>query len=374
MSRLAAIARKELQQLRRDRLTLAMMVVLPLTQMLLFGYAISTEVRHIPTVAYDQDRSAGSRDFLARMIATSYYDLAGHAESYEDVARALRSGRARVALVIPPSFGAHAAAGRETTVQLVVDGSDPQTVASATSAASMLAAALSSASASQRLLALAPGRGAGQISLVPTIWYNPEERTAVYIVPGLIGVILSTTMVMFTAMAVARERERGTFEQLIVSPVRRWELVLGKIIPYVAIGYLQMTMVLLVGRWIFRVPLQGSLALLYACALVFIAASLAIGLLFSALARTQQQAIQLSFFYLLPNILLSGFMFPFEGMPRSVQWLSQSLPLTHFLRVIRRITLQGAGFADISAELAWLAALVVLLFALATLFSTKKLG
>jgi ABC-2 type transport system permease protein len=371
--RLLAIARKELQQLRRDRLTLSMMGLLPLTQMLLFGYAINSDVRHIPTVVYDQDRSQQSRDFVARMVATEYFEVAGHVQGYTEAARALRRGQARVALVIPERFGSALITGRDATVQLVADGSDPQIVGSAIGTASALVAdrAAELAAARMRLAGLAPvTRG---LTLAPTVWYNPEERTAIYIVPGLIGVILTTTMVMFTAMAVARERERGTLEQLIVSPVRAWEIVVGKIAPYVAIGYLQMTIVLLVGWWVFRVPLRGEIGLLYACALVFIVASLAIGLLFSTLARTQQQAMQMSFFYLLPNVLLSGFMFPFEGMPDPAQWLAQTLPLTHFLRVVRRIMLQNAGLEDIVDELRWLGALLAVLLLAVTLRMKKKL-
>jgi ABC-2 type transport system permease protein len=222
---------------------------------------------------------------------------------------------------------------------------------------------------------MAPSSGAGlePIRLEPSTWYNPELRTAVYVVPGLIGVILTMTMVMLTAMAIARERERGTLEQLIVSPVRRIELVLGKILPYTVIGYVQMSLILLAGRLVFDVPLVGSLQLLYALSFLFIAANLALGLFFSTLAKTQQQAMQMSFFFLLPNILLSGFMFPFESMPRPAQLIAQGLPLTHFLRIVRGITLKGASFADVGQELGWLAAIFAALVLLTSLRFNKKL-
>jgi ABC-2 type transport system permease protein len=222
---------------------------------------------------------------------------------------------------------------------------------------------------------MAPTGGAGllPIRLEPSTWYNPELRTAVYVVPGLIGVILTMTMVMLTAMAIARERERGTLEQLIVSPVRRVELVLGKILPYTVIGYVQMSLILLAGRLVFGVPLVGSLQLLYALSFLFIAANLALGLFFSTLAKTQQQAMQMSFFFLLPNILLSGFMFPFESMPRPAQLISQGLPLTHFLRIVRGITLKGANFSDVGQELVWLAAIFAALVLLTSLRFNKKL-
>jgi ABC-2 type transport system permease protein len=335
------------------------MVVLPVVQLLLFGYAIDTDVRHIPTVVYDQDRSAQSRDFARRMEATGFYDLTGEVHDYAEISRAFRSGRARVALVVPPGYASELARGRPANLQLVIDGSDPQTVASATNTA----AGLAQASALQR----------PRIVVEPATWYNPDLETSAYIVPGLVGVILTMTMVMLTAMAIARERERGTLEQLIVSPLRRGELIVAKIVPYVAMGFVQMTLILLLGRAIFGVPFRGSLPLLYLLAFVFIAANLALGLFFSTLAKTQQQAMQMSFFFLLPNILLSGFMFPWEAMPRAAQVLSQALPLTHFLRIVRGITLKGSGIADVSAELAWMAAILVALVVLASARFSKKL-
>jgi ABC-2 type transport system permease protein len=365
------VAQKELRQLRRDRLTLAMTVMLPLLQLLLFGYAINTDVRHIPTVVYDQDHSAQSRDIVRSMEATGYYDIVGHVEDRAGIEKALRQSLARVAVVVPPDFGSDLVRGTPARLQLVVDGSDPQTVASATNTAASLVIARSG---ELMLSRLAPGGGAFQpIELEPDTWYNPDLRTAVYVVPGLVGVILTMTMVMLTAMAIARERERGTLEQLIVSPVRPIELILGKIMPYTVIGYVQMTLVLLAARFIFDVPLQGSFTLLYALAFVFIAANLALGLLFSTLASTQQQAMQMGMFFLLPNILLSGFMFPFEGMPRPAQFLSQLLPLTHFLRIVRAITLKGGDFSDVRASLVWLVSIFCALVLLASLRFRKKL-
>jgi ABC-2 type transport system permease protein len=260
------------------------------------------------------------------------------------------------------------------SLQLVVDGSDPQTVASAINTASSLVASRSSELLLGKLQKSTGGLSFQPIQLEPNTWYNPELRTAVFIVPGLIGVILTMTMVMLTSMAIARERERGTLEQLIVSPVRNVELVIGKILPYTIIGYVQMSLILLAGRLVFGVPLIGSLWLLYALAFVFIAANLAIGLFFSTLAKTQQQAMQMSFFFLLPNILLSGFMFPFESMPIPAQFVAQALPLTHFLRIVRGITLKGAFFSDVSHELFWLCASLGVLVLLTSLRFKKKLA
>jgi len=368
------IAHKELLQLRRDRLTLAMMIVLPIVQLLLFGYAINTDVRHIPSVVYDQDRSAQSRDLARSLEATGFYDFVGSVNDYDDIQRALRGNRARVALVIPPGYASNLARGKPAQAQLVVDGSDPQTVASATNTAASLVAARSTEILLQRLQRSGSGFTGQPITLEPDTWYNPELRTAVYVVPGLVGVILTMTMVMLTSMAIARERERGTLEQLIVSPVRSVELVVGKILPFVVIGYVQMTLIFSAGRVVFDVPIRGSLLLLYALAFLFIAANLALGLFFSTLAKTQQQAMQMSFFFLLPNILLSGFMFPWEAMPRPAQLLSQGLPLTHFLRIVRIITLKGGNFANVQAEVVWLSAILGALILLASLRFNKKLG
>jgi len=370
-----AIAWKELIQLRRDRLTLGMMVGLPVVQLLLFGYAINTDVRNIATVVYDQDRSAESRGFVRRMEATGFYEIVGHVDSYDQIGVALRSREAMVALVVPPHFAAEVEAGRPAQLQLVVDGSDPQVVASATDTAMSLASARSSVLAVERFerQGLPTSTSSQVIAMEPTTWYNPDLRTAVFIVPGLVGVILTMTMVMFTSMAIARERERGTLEQLIVSPVRPVELTIGKILPYLAAGYLQMTLILVVGSWVFDVPIVGSIPLLYGLSAFFIAANLALGLFFSSLAKTQQQAMQMSFFFLLPNILLSGFMFPWEAMPAPARWLSLGLPLTHYMRVIRGVTLKGASLFELRYELIWLAGLLVVLTVIASMRFRKKL-
>lgn len=359
--------------MRRDRLTLAMMAVLPVMQLLLFGYAINTEVRHIPTVVFDQDQSAQSRDLYRSLESTTFYRVVGHVRNYDEVEHAIRSGRAKVALVVAPKYASNLAKGRSAQVQLIVDGSDPQTVASATSTASSLVSARSSELSVKRL-GSARGASLARIQLETNTWYNPDLRTSVYIVPGLIGVILTMTMVMLTSMAIVRERERGTLEQLIVSPVRNVELVIGKILPYVLVGYAQITLILIAGHLVFGVVFAGSPWLLYLLAFVFIAANLALGLFFSTLAKTQQQAMQMSFFFLLPNILLSGFMFPFEAMPQPAQWLSQVLPLTHFLRIVRSITLKGSGFYDVAGELLWLTGLLGLLVLLASLRFSKKIA
>jgi ABC-2 type transport system permease protein len=369
LGRIRVVAHKELLQLRRDRMTIGMMVMLPIMQLLLFGYAIDTDVRDMRTLVYDVDQSARSRDLARRLEATGFYDIVGQARSYDDIARGFRSGDARVALVIPAGFARDLGRHHPTQVQLVVDGSDAQVVASATNTAATVVAAWSA-----ELRATVWHQGAPEpITMETSTWYNPDLRTAVYIVPGLVGVILTLTMVMFTAMGITRERERGTLEQLIVSPVRSVELIIGKILPYIGFGYVQMTLILVVGSLVFTVPFAGSWGLLYGLASLFIAASLAVGLFFSTLARTQQQAMQMSVFFLLPNLLLSGFMFPFEGMPRPAQYLGEAVPLTHFLRIIRSIVLKGATWRDLAPEVGALAIICGVLVAISVLRFRKKL-
>lgn len=360
MSRLLAIASKELTQLRRDRLTIAMMVVIPVIQLLVFGYAIDTDVRNIPTVVLDHDHSSASRDVVRRLSATGFYDVLGNVRDYPEITGALRRSDARVALIVPAGFSE---ARGNHTLQLVVDGSDPQIVASATNGASGLVAAMNAGAS----------RMPPRLGLEVTNWYNPELRTAVFIVPGIIGVILTMTMVMFTSMAIARERERGTLEALIVSPVRSLELMVAKIVPYVGIGYVQVALILAVGHAVFDVPFQGSIPLLFALTFVFMAANLALGLVFSTVAQTQQQAMQMSFFFLLPNILLSGFAFPWEGMPEPAQWISEALPLTHYLRIVRGIVLKGAHFSDLRSSLLAMSLILLAFVAIATLRFQKRL-
>jgi ABC-2 type transport system permease protein len=372
--RIYIVAWKELLQVRRDRLTLAMMVVLPVMQLLLFGYAINTDIRHVPAVIFDQDHSSQSRDVERRLTATGFYDIVGHVESYDEIERALRQGVARVAVVIPPKVGRDMVRGKPRSLQLIVDGTDPQTVGSANDSGLGVVQSMNAELEAQANLRRGLRSPQALLSIEPVIWYNQDLRTAVFIVPGLAGVLLTLTMIMFTSMAIARERERGTLEQLIVSPVRSAELIIGKITPYVGFGYLQLLLILLAGRAVFGVRFVGQPWHLFVLASLFIAANLAIGLVFSTFAKTQQQAMQMSFFFLLPNILLSGFMFPWEGMPAPIQWVSQVLPLTHFLRIIRGIVLKGTPLGELGQDALWLAGALCAFVLVATMRFGKKLG
>lgn len=348
---------KEFVQLRRDRFTLAMMIGIPTVQIALFGYAIQTEVRHLPTLILDESKTEQSRSLVRALENTGNFDISREVMSRGEITRRIASGEARAALVIPPDFARDLKRHRQANAQVIVDAADPLSASAAISAGGQIGAI-----ESQRLAART---GTSSIDIRVRPWYNPGLRSAVYIVPGIIGVILSMTMVIIASIAVVRERERGTLEQLIVTPISKTGLMMGKVVPFLLIGYVQITVILLVGRILFHVPIVGSVGQLYLIALPFIVASLGVGLLISAAVKSQAQAMQLGFFYILPNILLSGFMFPREAMPGPAQWVGAALPLTYFLRVMRGILLKGAGLDDLWRESVVLVGFSVVLVGLA---------
>ncbi|WP_286071510.1 ABC transporter permease [Stenotrophomonas sp. 57] len=367
LRRLWAIMLKELRQLRRDRITLAMIVGIPVMQLLLFGYAINLNLRHLDAGIADQANSAASRALVQDMVATGVITPRSEAYTPDQLMQALRRGEISVGIVVPADFERRCFDGREA-VQVLVDGSD--TVVQ--SAAIQLAQVPLDTRPTSNTRPLREGSIAGgQVSV--TSFYNPQRRSAVNIVPGLIGVILTMTLVMFTAVAVVRERERGNMELLIATPVSRSELMVGKVLPYAAIGLLQTTLVLVLGTWLFQVPIRGSLLDIYLAAVLLVLANLALGLLISTRARSQFQAMQMTLFLFLPSILLSGFMFPFAGMPRPVQWLAEVLPLTHFLRLVRGIMLRGASLWELWPDALALLAFIVVMMTLAILRFRKRL-
>ena len=357
LRRFGAVLYKEFIQMRRDRLTLAMMIGIPAIQLVLFGYAIQTEVRHLPTVVLDQSQSPESRRLIQAMINTGNFDLAGTVGDREAMAAAIGRGDARAGIVIPPDFQRDLKRGRTATAQIVVDAADPLA-----SSAAISGAGLAGAQRSQALAARFGVTGGIEVRVRP--WYNPALRSAVYIVPGIIGVLLSMTMVVIAGIAIVREKERGTLEQLVVTPIGKTSLMLGKIVPFMLVGFVQITVILVLGRLLFAVPVRGNLVDLYLVAFPFIIASLAVGLFISTLVNTQAQAMQLGFFFILPNILLSGFMFPREAMPALAQWIGAALPLTYFLRVLRGILLRGTGWEAFWREAATLVGFSIVLIAL----------
>ncbi|AWV06645.1 ABC transporter permease [Marilutibacter maris] len=353
--RLLAIVIKEMRQLRRDRITLAMIIGIPVMQLVLFGYAINLNLRGLDAAIVDQAGTSGSRAVVMDMLATGVIRSSADADTPQELVAMLRRGDISVGVVIPADFERRRLDGREA-VQVMVDGSDTVVQSAAIQLARMPIAGATGASASAR-----PG-AAEPIGVVA--FYNPERRSAVNIVPGLIGVILTMTMVLFTGVAIVRERERGNMELLIATPISRSELMVGKVLPYAVIGLVQTTVVLLLGLWLFQVPVLGRVLHVYLAAVLLILANLTLGLLISTKARSQFQAMQMTFFVFLPSILLSGFMFPFAGMPTVVQWIAEALPLTHFLRLIRGIMLRGASlwelWPDVLALIGFTAAMMTL--------------
>lgn len=361
LSRIFAILLKEVRQLRRDRLTFGMVVGLPVMQMLLFGYAINTDVRDLKTAIADQSDTHLSRQFVAELAQTQVVNIVARVESPQQLETLLREGSISIGVHIPHDFDRRIVDRTRTASHLLVDGSDPTILGVANQLRAMpFGFDASTTDAAAQVIEVRP-------------YYNPERRTPVNIVPGLMGVILTMTMILFTAVAIVRERERGNLELLINTPVSSAELMIGKVVPYILIGMLQLALILAVGRMLFDVPVRGSILDLYLAAFAFIAANLALGLLISTAARTQFQAMQMTVFILLPSILLSGFMFPFEGMPLVAQWLGEVLPNTHFIRLARGIMLREAPIGELYREVGYLLGFALVAMTGAALRFTKRL-
>lgn len=356
-----AMVLKEFIQMKRDRLTFGMMVGIPLMQLVLFGFAINSDPKHLPTALRIADHGPFARTLVAALRTSGYFNLVTEAATEAEARRLLRLGDVQFVINIPADFSRQLLRGERPTVLIEADATDPAATGPALSAIR----AISDHVLDRDLVGpLARLRAkAGPIDFQIHAHYNPENITHYNVVPGLLGVVLTMTMVVITALAITRERERGTMENLLATPVRPFEVMLGKIIPYIIVGYIQLTLILLAARLLFDVPMVGSLALVYAVSLPFIAANLAMGITFSTLAKNQLQAVQMAFFFFLPSILLSGFMFPFRGMPEWAQWVGSILPNTHFLRIVRGILLKGNGLAEIAPELWPLLAFVVVAMA-----------
>jgi ABC-2 type transport system permease protein len=358
LQRIFAIVMKELRQLRRDRVTFGMIIGIPTLQLLLFGYAINMDPRNLDAAVADMSATAASRQFVQDIAHSQVIRVKTMATSAQELENLLRRGEISVGIFIPADYERRLLERGRAAVQLLIDGSDT-------------------------VVQGAARQIAGQVRLSPyndqppaveiRTYYNPERRSPVNTVPGLVGIILTMTMILFTAVAIVRERERGNLELLITTPVRTPELMLAKILPYVMIGLIQVSLVLILGHLLFKVPIRGSLLDVYIVSLIFIIANLALGLMISTLARSQFQAMQMTFFILLPSILLSGFMFPFAGMPRPAQLIAEVLPLTHFMRLIRGVVLRGASLSDLSGELIVLGVFIVTAMTFAVLRFAKRL-
>ncbi|HYJ98154.1 MAG TPA: ABC transporter permease [Burkholderiaceae bacterium] len=345
VSRWWGIVLKEYLQLRRDRITFGMIVGIPIVQLLLFGYAINTEPKHLPTAVVIADHSEFTRSFLAAMQSTRYFDFVAELPTEAAARVALARGDVKFVVNIPADFTRRLLRGERPAVLIEADATDPAAAGAALASVSHLAASVAKKDLGGALAALGGGEAPFEVRVHRH--YNPEGLTQHNIVPGLMGVILAMTMVMMTGLAMTRERERGTMENLLAMPARPLEVMTGKIVPYVFIGLIQSTIILLAARYLFNVPFVGSIAVLYVVALLFICANLTVGITLSSLAQNQLQAMQLTFFYFLPSILLSGFMFPFEGMPRWAQAIGSVIPTTYFMRSVRGILLKGNDWVDL---------------------------
>ena len=366
---MVAVLLKEFRQVMRDRLTFAMMVGIPIVQLVLFGFAINADVRRLPLAVHDADHSIFSRSLVAALETSQYFRVEKQISGAAEGDALLSRGEVQFVLDVPGDFSHKLMRGELPVVMLAADATDPAATGNALAIVNVIAARAVGRELAGPLAALRQGPPPFEVRAQRR--YNPEGLTRYNIVPGLMGVILTMTMVMMTAIAITRERERGTMENLLATPVSPLEVMAGKIVPYILIGYIQVAVILLAAVFVFEVPVVGSLALLWAALSLFIAANLAVGFMFSTIARNQMQAMQLTFFFFLPSMLLTGFMFPFRGMPGWAQAIGEALPLTHFLRIVRGIMLKGNGIAEIGPHL-WPIAVFMLAAGLVALLRFRQ--
>ena len=373
--RILHLVRKELLQLRRDPQMLRIVFIAPLFQLFVFGYAVTTDVKHVATALLDQDRSVQSRELAERFARSGYFDIVRRPDGPAAVDALLDDGDVQVALVIPRGFAADLAAERTARVQLLIDGSDSMTAGMVAGYAGGVAGEYSARIAAERLERLR-----ARVQRVPAVeertrvWYNPELKSVNYMVPGVLSMILFLVTMLLTSMAIVKEREIGTLEQLVVTPITPAELIVGKTLPYIAIGFIDMLLVLALSTFWFRVPIAGSVALLFALSTVFIFTSLGLGLFISTISLTQQQAMMTTFFIMLPSILLSGFMFPIANMPQFIQYVTLLIPLRYFLVIVRGIFLKGNGIAILWPQVAVLLVFGVAILGLSALRFRKRFG
>jgi ABC-2 type transport system permease protein len=373
-TRLISLIRKEFIQISRDPRTLVIALLIPVMQLFMLGYAATNDVRNLPMAVFDQDRSTAARDFLDAFRATDYFLLSYDVDSQVEIRKLIERGDARVGLIIPPGYGEDIKAERQTQVMFVFDGSD----ATATKTALAAAQQIGNQHATELQMARLERDGLADMIRLPIdirtqVWYNPDLEDAYFMIPGLIGQILYTITAILTAVSIVRERERGTIEQLIVTPIRPWELIIGKITPYVLIALFDTLEALFIGSWWFGVPIRSNIGILLALSGLFLITSLGIGLLASTIAKTQQEAMITVFATLLPAIMLSGYLFPLEAMPQWLQWISAAIPLTYYLNVIRALLLKGVGIASLQKDIFALIFFGIVLIGTASLRFRKRL-
>ena len=373
-SRLFSLIRKEFIQIGRDKRTLILVLVIPIMQLFLLGYAATNDVRNVPLAVYDQDRGPEARQLLEAYRAADYFTIAYDVNSEEELSALIDGGQARAGLIIPPEYGEKVLGGEPAQVMFILDGSDPTVASTALSAAKLIGQAYSTQVLEEKLMMT--GQAAAiqpPVEVSTNVWYNPDLVSAHFMIPGVIGMILFALTSILTASAIVRERERGTIEQLIVTPIRPWELVVGKLLPYVILAFLNAFEVLAIGHYWFGVPIRGSLWLITFASLLFLLSSLGIGLLASTIANTQQEAMLTVWMLLLPSIFLAGFFFPLEAMPKILQWISYVFPLRYYLVIIRSLMLKGIGIEAVKENLIALAIFGVAIMSLASMRFRKRL-
>jgi len=373
-SRLMALMRKEFTQILRDPRTLALAILMPIIQLFLLGYAATSDVRNLPLAVLDRDRSPASRALLDAYRAADYFNLAYDVDSEDELRDLVDRGQVGVGLIIPHGYGAEIATGGKSTIAFVIDGSDPSVASTALSAGQLIAQDYATDIQIQRFESLGISVPAGlPIEVRTQVWYNPDMQDSYFMVPGVAGMVLFFVTSILTASAIVRERERGTIEQLIVTPIRPWELMVGKLLPYSILALLNTLEVLLIGALWFGVPIRGSLILIFVLSALFLMTSLAIGLLASTVAKTQQEAMLTVMITMLPSIFLSGFFFPISAMPKVLQWISYVIPLRYYLTIIRSLLLKGVGVVELQNEIIALFIFGTILMALATFRFRKRL-
>jgi ABC-2 type transport system permease protein len=373
-SRLLSLVRKEFIQIVRDPRTLMIMFVMPIVMLFLLGYSATNDVRNVPTAIFDQDRSVAARQLLDAFRAADYFQFTADVASVEEMKELIDNGQARAGLIIPPDYQRRLLSGEQAQVAFVIDGSDPAIAGTALSAATLIgqmnATTILRATLERRALG---GAARAPLEVRTQVWYNPDLITAYFMIPGLIGVILQYLAVLLTSTAIVRERERGTMEQLIITPIRSWELLVGKLLPYVLIAFFDLLEVLIIGTIAFNMPINGSVPLLLVLAGLFLVTTLGIGLLISTFAKTQFEAMLLAVFSSLPMMFLSGFFFPLAAMPPFLQLISYLIPLRYFLIIVRAILIKGVGLAAVTNEVLALIVFGFVVMGIAVLRFRKRL-
>jgi len=360
--RLRALIIKEFKQVWRDKITLSMLLVMPIVELLILGFAINTDVKHVWTAVFDQSHSQESREMIRSFTSSNYFDITVDANSMEEVNKAVQLGKAKVGIIFPPDYAARVRGARPTTVQVIVDGTDNMSAGSAIGAATTLGMIKSNEIAQQMLARQGISTKGSLVEMRPKVWYNPDFISSWYMIPGIIAMMLCVSLITIMAMAIVREAEQGTLEQLLVTPMQAWELLLSKLCPYIIIGYVQVMISVAMGTIIFDMPFNGSWVLFYLLTLLYVIADLAFGIMISTVSENQLQALEISTFVTLPSVMLSGFMFPFASMPKFFQYIGYTVPATFYIDMSRQIILKGGGIECVWTDIIALSVFIAVVF------------